>query len=53
MSLLIGALVTFVVVILLLYLVNLLPIDGRIKQVVRVIVVIIGILPLLKYIVVF
>ncbi len=50
MNLLISALVTFVVVILILYLVNLLPIDGRAKQIVRVIVVIIGILSLLKYI---
>jgi len=50
MSLLISALITFVVVILILYLVNLLPIDGRAKQIVRVIVVIIGILSLLKYI---
>ncbi len=53
MNLLISALVTFVVVILILYLVNLLPIDGRAKQIVRVIVVIIGILSLLKYIAVF
>jgi len=53
MSLLISALITFVVVILILYLVNLLPIDGRAKQIVRVIVVIIGILSLLKYIAVF
>jgi hypothetical protein len=53
MSLLISALVTFVVVILILYLVNLLPIDGRAKQIVRVIVVVIGILSLLKYIAVF
>ena len=53
MSLLISALITFVVVILILYLVNLLPIDGRAKQIVRVIVVIIGILSLLKYIAIF
>ena len=50
---LISALVTFVVVILILYLVNLLPIDGRAKQIVRVVVVILGILSLLKYIAVF
>jgi hypothetical protein len=49
MSLLISALITFVVVILVLYLVNMLPIDGRAKQIVRVIVIIIGILSLLKY----
>ena len=49
MSALIGILITFLVVILVLYLVNLLPIDGRAKQIVRVIVIIIGILSLLKY----
>jgi hypothetical protein len=53
MNLLISALITFVVIILVLYLVNLLPIDGRAKQIVRVIVVIIGILSLLKYVAVF
>ena len=53
MDLLIGALITFVVVILVLYLVNMLPIDGRAKQIVRVIVIIIGILSLLKYLTVF
>jgi hypothetical protein len=53
MSLLISALITFVVVILILYLVNMLPIDGRAKQIVRVIVIIIGILSLLKYLAVF
>ncbi len=53
MDLLIGALITFVVVILVLYLVNMLPIDGRAKQIVRVIVIIIGILSLLKYLAIF
>jgi hypothetical protein len=53
MSLLISALITFVVVILVLYLVNLLPIDGRAKQIVRVVVIIIGVLSLLRYIAVF
>ena len=53
MSLLINILITFVVIILLLYLVNLLPIDGRAKQIVRVIVIIIGILSLLRYLSVF
>jgi hypothetical protein len=48
MSTLISILITFVVVILVLYLVNLLPIDGRAKQIVRVIVIIIGILSLLR-----
>ena len=53
MSILISALITFVVVILVLYLVNLLPIDRRAKQIVRVIVIIIGILSLLRYLAVF
>ena len=46
---LISVLVTFLVVILVLYLINMLPLDGRAKQIVRVIVIIIGILSLLKY----
>jgi uncharacterized membrane protein len=53
MDILISALITFVVVILVLYLVNMLPIDGRAKQIVRVIVIILGILSLLKYLAVF
>jgi hypothetical protein len=50
MSLLISALITFLIVILVLYLVNMLPIDGRAKQIVRIVVIIIGVLSLLKYI---
>jgi hypothetical protein len=42
-----------VVIILVLYLVNLLPLDGRAKQIVRAIVIIIGIVSLLKYLAVF
>ena len=42
-----------VVVILVLYLVDLLPIDGRAKQIVRVIVIILGVLSLLRYLAVF
>jgi hypothetical protein len=53
MSVLIGVLITFVVIILVLYLVNLLPLDGRTKQIVRAIVIIIGIVSLLKYLAVF
>lgn len=53
MSMLIGILITFLVVFLVLYLVNMLPLDGRAKQIVRVIVIIIGILSLLKYLAVF
>ena len=50
---LISALVTFLVVILILYLINLLPIDGRAKQIARVVVIILGVISLLKYIAVF
>ena len=53
MSVLIGVLITFVVIILVPYLVNLLPLDGRAKQIVRAIVIIIGIVSLLNYLAVF
>jgi hypothetical protein len=49
MSILIGILVTFLVVVLILYLINMLPIEGRAKQIAQIIVIIIGILSLLKY----
>ena len=50
---LVSVLVTFLVVILVLYLINMLPLDGRAKQIVRVIVIIIGVLSLLKYLAVY
>ncbi|MES2195267.1 MAG: Thivi_2564 family membrane protein [Pseudomonadota bacterium] len=50
---LISALVTFLVVILILYLINLLPLDGRAKQICRVIVIVIGVISLLKMLAVF
>ena len=53
MNVLIGVLITFLVVILVLYLVNMLPLDGRAKQIVRVIVIVIGVVSLLKYLAVF
>ena len=53
MDILISVLITFVVVILVLYLVNILPIDGRAKQIVRVVVIVIGIISLLRYLAVF
>lgn len=53
MSILISVLITFLVIFLVLYLINLLPIDGRAKQIVRVIVIIIGVLSLLRYLAVF
>ena len=46
---LMGALITFLVVILILYLINLLPLDGRAKQIARVVVIILGVISLLKY----
>ncbi|HEU4357721.1 MAG TPA: Thivi_2564 family membrane protein [Xanthobacteraceae bacterium] len=53
MDVLIGVLITFLVVILVLYLVNMLPLDGRARQIVRVIVIILGVISLLKYLAVF
>jgi hypothetical protein len=53
MSMLVGALVTFLVVILILYLINMLPLDGRAKQICRVIVIVLGVISLLKYLAVF
>lgn len=53
MGALISILITFLVVILVLYLVNMLPIDGRAKQIVRIIVIIIGVLSLLRYLAIF
>ena len=53
MNVIIGVLITFLVIILVLYLVNMLPIDGRAKQIVRIIVIVIGVLSLLRYISVF
>ena len=52
-SVLIGVLVTFLVIILVLYLVQRLPIDGRMRQIVQILVIIIGIVSLLKYLAVF
>jgi hypothetical protein len=53
MSLAISILITFLVIILVLYLINMLPLDGRAKQIARVIVIIIGVLSLLKYLAVY
>jgi hypothetical protein len=53
MNAIIGVLITFLVIVLVLYLINMLPLDGRAKQIVRVIVIVIGIISLLKYLAVF
>ena len=50
---LVSVLITFLVVTLILYLINLLPIDGRARQIARVVVIILGVISLLKYIAVF
>jgi len=52
-SLLIGILITFLVIILVLYLVQRLPLDARARQIAQTIVIIIGIISLLKYLAVF
>ena len=46
-------LITFLVIILVLYLVARLPVDARAKQIIQVIVIIIGVISLLKYLAVF
>jgi hypothetical protein len=53
MGLLISILITFLVIILVLYLINMLPIDGRAKQIARIVVIIIGVLSLLKYLAIY
>jgi hypothetical protein len=53
MNILIGILITFLVVVLILYLVDRIPLDGRTRQIVRIIIIIIGILALLRYLAVF
>jgi hypothetical protein len=50
---LVSILITFLVIILVLYLINMLPIDGRAKQIARIVVIIIGVLSLLKYLAVY
>jgi hypothetical protein len=52
-STLISILITFLVIVLILWLVARLPIAGSAKQIVQVIVIIIGIISLLKYLAVF
>jgi hypothetical protein len=53
MSVLIGILIPFLVVVLILWLVQRLPVDGRMKQIIQIVVIIIGIIALLKYLAVF
>lgn len=53
MSLLISILITFLVIVLVLYLIGMLPIDSKMKQIARIIVIIIGVVSLLRYLAVF
>lgn len=53
MGALVSILITFLVVVLVLYLIGMLPIDGRAKQIARIIVIIIGVVSLLRYLAVF
>jgi hypothetical protein len=53
MNLLISILITFLVIVLVLYLINMLPLDGRAKQIARIIVIVIGVISLLRYLAVF
>lgn len=52
-SMLISVLITFLVIVLILYLVQRLPIDPKIRQIVHIIVILIGIILLLRYLAVF
>ena len=53
MSILISLLITVLGIGLVLYLVRMLPLDGQIKNVVQIIVIVIGIISLLRYLAVF
>lgn len=48
-SVLVSLLITIVVIGLLVYLVDMLPMDARFKMIARVIVIVLGILSLLRY----
>jgi hypothetical protein len=53
MATLVSILITFLVVVLILWLVQRLPIEARIKQILQIVVIVIGIVSLLKYLAVF
>jgi hypothetical protein len=53
MSVLISILITFLVVVLILWLVQRLPVEARIRQIIQIVVIVIGIISLLKYLAVF
>ena len=53
MSVLISILITFLVVVLNLWLVQRLPGEARVRQIIQIVVIVIGIISLLKYLAVF
>lgn len=53
LSVLVSILITFLVVVLILWLVQRLPIEARIRQILQIVVIVIGIVSLLKYLAVF
>tara|TARA_R110002124_G_scaffold36451_16_gene117498 strand:+ start:1091 stop:1321 length:231 start_codon:yes stop_codon:yes gene_type:complete len=52
-SVLVGILITFLVVVLILWLVQRLPIEAQLRQILQIVVIVIGIISLLKYLAVF
>lgn len=53
MSILVSILITLLVIAVILYLIGIMPIDARMKQIARIIVILIGIVSLLRYLAVF
>ena len=53
MNILISLLITILVIGVVLYLVRMLPLDGQNKNIVQIIVIVIGIISLLRYLAVF
>ena len=53
MSVLISILITFLVVVLSLWLGQRLPVEARVRQIIQIVVIVIGIISLLKYLAVF
>jgi hypothetical protein len=49
----VSALITFLVVLLVLYLINMLPLDRRAKHFARVAVILLGVISLVRYVAVF
>jgi hypothetical protein len=52
-SVLISILITFLVIVLILWLVQRLPVEARMRQIIQIVVIVIGIISLLKYLAVF